>query len=67
MATTIRRIARVVLCVGVVAAAWTPPAKRALFTDVPTSAAREMTMTLRKLHLVRPDLILYPMTYEVLC
>lgn len=65
MATTIRRIVWVVLCAGTVAAAWTPPAQRADIRDVPAVATREMTM--RRLHLVRPDLIVYPMIHEILC
>ena len=55
-------VVRVVLIAAAMLAATlpTPPAS----SDAP---AVETALRLRKLHLVRPDLIPYPIAYEVVC
>jgi len=65
MPEAIRLIVWVVLGVCAAAGAGMLDEEDAGRTDVAASAAPEVG--LRRLHLVRPDLILYPMSYEVLC
>jgi hypothetical protein len=69
MYRTLRPLAQVATCVALLAAlvsaAPQAPASR---PDADTAAARlNMEVRLRKLHLVRPDLIPYPVAYEVYC
>ena len=64
----VRRVARLLVLVCVLAAGFGPteqgPASRAAEPTDPVAAAE---VRLRKLHLVRPDLIPYPIAYEVCC
>jgi hypothetical protein len=69
MYRTLRPIARLLGCVallaGLVSAA---PQSTVSHSDVDTATTRlNMEVRLRKLHLVRPDLIPYPLAYEVYC
>ena len=43
------------------------PARTPTNSNLDTTASTRYEVRLRKLHLVRPDLILYPIQYEVYC
>jgi hypothetical protein len=44
-----------------------PPARTPTTPEIETASSHRYEVRLRKLHLVRPDLILYPIQYEVYC
>ena len=70
-----RQMARLVMLVGLTFAASpgsvTRPARISATPSIPSltrlDALRPPEVRLRKLHLVRPDLIPYPIAYEVVC
>jgi len=69
MSRAVGKVARLVVLLAVVVTPFTPPTSGAA-----APAKGEMPMVgmypevrLRKLHLVRPDLIPYPIAYEVCC
>ena len=69
MLSPLRRVARLLVLVCVLAAGFGPsqvPASRDA-EPVDSAAAGVEVRALRKLHLVRPDLIPYPIAYEVCC
>ena len=60
-------VAGLLLC-AISPAQSTPPASRSANTSIAhTDFLRPPEVRLRKLHLVRPDLIPYPIEYEVVC
>lgn len=63
MASRLRNIARLLLLAGALLVTASPAPAPA--GDELMAAAQEVR--LRKLHLVRPDLIPFPMAYEVYC
>ncbi len=67
----LRRVARLLVLVWVLASGFGPaqaPSTRAAEPAVSGAAtAGAEARALRKLHLVRPDLIPYPIAYEVCC
>ena len=66
----LRRVARLLVLVCVLASGFGPsqePATRAADPAVSGEMSRVEVRALRKLHLVRPDLIPYPIAYEVCC
>jgi hypothetical protein len=65
MASVVRRLARL-LAVAFVIGATITPAQTPSAGQTPV-AGLYPEVRLRKLHLVRPDLILYPISYEVCC
>jgi hypothetical protein len=71
--TSRRPITRLLLLTGVALTALTassPSSKPAALTtvaDAQMDSIRPPEVRLRKLHLVRPDLIPYPIEYEVVC
>lgn len=69
MVSPLHRVARLLVLVCLLASGFAPterPTSRATPTaDEPI--ARTEVRALRKLHLVRPDLIPYPIAYEVCC
>ena len=69
MTAVARLVTRSLVLVGLLSAAITPPPQAAAPTA--SSAAEQAVVRaevrLRKLHLVRPDLIPYPIAYEVCC
>jgi hypothetical protein len=72
MASAVRSIGRFLLIVSILAII--SPAPSPARSSTPQSAAGEQPQAgmypevrLRKLHLVRPDLIPYPIAYEVCC
>ena len=70
MASPLRRVARLLVLVCCFAAGFGPAqgsATRAADPACPDAVARTEVRALRKLHLVRPDLIPYPIAYEVIC
>ena len=73
MTAATRLVTRLLVVVALLsAAAATPHAPRGGATVGDASATGEQAVTrsevrLRKLHLVRPDLIPYPIAYEVCC
>ena len=67
-------MARLVLLAGILFAATATPAASPICPATPDAGAqvrldslRPPEVRLRKLHLVRPDLIPYPLAYEVYC
>ncbi len=69
MLSPLRRVARLLVLVCVLASGFGPsqaPASRAA-DPLDSETARIEVRALRKLHLVRPDLIPYPIAYEVCC
>jgi hypothetical protein len=72
MATKIRRLISSALLICALAgsstlsAADAPAAPRSV-QSAPRLAYRPMEVRLRRLHLVRPDLIPYPIAYEIIC
>ena len=69
MTPVARFVTRSIVLVGLLSATVTPPARS---SDATPPAAGEQAVVraevrLRKLHLVRPDLIPYPIAYEVVC
>jgi hypothetical protein len=68
MTAVARLVTRVIVVVGLLAPSVTPPPHP---SDAASVAGEEATVRsevrLRKLHLVRPDLIPYPIAYEVCC
>ena len=68
MLSPLRRVARLLVLVCVLASGFGPSQVRATRGAEPAEAtARIEVRALRKLHLVRPDLIPYPLAYEVCC
>jgi len=70
MAPVVGKVARLVVLLAVIITPFTPPPASTSAKDI----KGEMPLTgmypevrLRKLHLVRPDLIPYPIAYEVCC
>ncbi|MGB7160592.1 MAG: hypothetical protein WBD40_21180 [Tepidisphaeraceae bacterium] len=71
----VRRVARLLVLVCVLAAGFGPTQDRASRSAAcdefsraePTDPVAAAEVRLRKLHLVRPDLIPYPIAYEVCC
>jgi hypothetical protein len=63
MASASRLFARLIVTAVLLIPA-TSPSPRASTGETPTAGAE---VRLRKLHLVRPDLIPYPIAYEVCC
>ena len=68
MTAVARLVTRVIVVVGLLTASVTPPPQS---SDAASVSGEEATVRsevrLRKLHLVRPDLIPYPIAYEVCC
>ena len=67
MLSQLRRSARSLVLVCVFASAFGPVRETACKVESPTDATASTEVRLRKLHLVRPDLIPYPIAYEVVC
>jgi hypothetical protein len=68
MLSPLRRVARLLVLVCVFASGFGPTGDAARREAVdPTDAVAGAEVRLRKLHLVRPDLIPYPIAYEVCC
>jgi hypothetical protein len=70
MLSSLRRVARLLVLVCVLASSFGPtqgPATRDVVAPTDDAIARTEVRALRKLHLVRPDLIPYPIAYEVCC
>jgi hypothetical protein len=69
MTSVARLVTRSILVVCLLATAITPPAHRTAddATIAGEAAVTRSEVRLRKLHLVRPDLIPYPIAYEVCC
>jgi len=71
MVSPLRRVARLLVLVCVFASGFGPTqaSRPAAATrgDEPTDPVAFQEVRLRKLHLVRPDLIPYPIAYEVVC
>jgi hypothetical protein len=69
MTAVARLVTRSLVLVSLLSAAITPPPQAA--TPAASSAGEQAVVRaevrLRKLHLVRPDLIPYPIAYEVVC
>ena len=63
---TLRFLASASLLMALVSAA-PRPTSPAINPQGEVAAARNVEVRLRKLHLVRPDLIPYPLAYEVYC
>ena len=63
----LRRVARLLVLVCVMASAFGPSEPAATRNQDPTDATAAAEVRLRKLHLVRPDLIPYPIAYEICC
>ena len=69
MTAVARLVTRCLVTVCLLSAAITPPPQISA-SDAPLSgeeATARSEVRLRKLHLVRPDLIPYPIAYEVCC
>ena len=68
MGPVVRKVARLVVLLAVVITPFTPPASSASLPkgEMPVTGMYP-EVRLRKLHLVRPDLIPYPIAYEVCC
>ena len=70
MGSAVRRVARLVVVVATLASACPAPsqptAREGIAGEQP-QAGLYPEVRLRKLHLVRPDLIPYPIAYEVCC
>ena len=62
----LRFFTRVALLIALAAASTPLPSTQPPATD-PSIASLPPEVRLRKLHLVRPDLIPYPIAYEVCC
>jgi hypothetical protein len=70
MARRVHRIARFVMvcCVGLAVSGLSPAGEqREPSATAGENATAATEVRLRKLHLVRPDLIPYPIAYEVCC
>ena len=69
MLSSLRRVARLLVLVCVVASGFAPSQASATRAAEPRDSelAGTEVRALRKLHLVRPDLIPYPIAYEVCC
>ena len=67
MLSQMRRLARSLVLVCVFASAFGPVREPAPKADRGTDSVAGAEVRLRKLHLVRPDLIPYPIAYEVIC
>ena len=68
MTAVARFVTRSIVLVGLLSATVTPPAPSSDATPVAgEQAVVRAEVRLRKLHLVRPDLIPYPIAYEVVC
>jgi hypothetical protein len=65
----IRFLSQAVAIALLLSAGTIPPTTSARTPSTPTlkTASTHYQVRLRKLHLVRPDLILYPIQYEVYC
>jgi len=64
----LRRVARLLVLVCVMASAFGPSSEPAATrSQDPIDATAAAEVRLRKLHLVRPDLIPYPIAYEICC
>jgi hypothetical protein len=62
-----RRFARLLVLACLFLAAAAPVERRATIESSGEGASAAGEVRLRKLHLVRPDLIPYPIAYEVCC
>ena len=67
MTTAFHRIARIAILLALVLASSQPPISKATPADAERISGLTPEVRLRKLHLVRPDLIPYPIAYEVCC
>jgi hypothetical protein len=67
MVSPLRRVARLLVLVCVFAAGFGPSGDSAARVGQPLDSVVSTEVRLRKLHLVRPDLIPYPIAYEVVC
>jgi hypothetical protein len=70
MTAVARLVTRSIVAACLLSSAITPPAQSAASDDAKAFGAQATMRTevrLRKLHLVRPDLIPYPIAYEVCC
>ncbi len=67
MSVLARLVARCVVIVCLLVPAPTPPQRSDASTGETPMAGMYPEVRLRKLHLVRPDLIPYPIAYEVCC
>ena len=65
--TPVRLITRLLLSVCLAAVVFIPQSSTATDNAGVTVAGSHMEVRLRKLHLVRPDLIPYPIAFEVCC
>jgi hypothetical protein len=65
----IRFLSRAAACLLLCTAGMIPPASPARTPASPsmTTVSNRYEVRLRKLHLVRPDLILYPIQFDVYC
>ena len=66
MWSSLPRVARL-LVVACLLSALAPVQERSVVDAAGEGAAAAVEVRLRKLHLVRPDLIPYPIAYEVCC
>lgn len=67
MLSPLRRLARSLVLVCVFASGFGPVREPATRVDGAIDSVAGTEVRLRKLHLVRPDLIPYPIAYEVIC
>ena len=69
MTAVARLVTRCIVIVCLLSAAITPPPQVSDAANLTTGeeATTRSEVRLRKLHLVRPDLIPYPIAYEVCC
>ena len=68
MGRSLRQLSRVFLLAStLLAGGLIPNNKAATAVEEPGVVSAMPEVRLRKLHLVRPDLILYPIAYEVVC
>ena len=70
MTAVARLVTRVIVVVCLLSAVLTPPPHASADANVTGAGEQPIARTevrLRKLHLVRPDLIPYPIAYEVCC
>ena len=70
MTAVARLVTRLIVVVCLLSAAITPHEQPAAASDANATGEQAITRSevrLRKLHLVRPDLIPYPIAYEVCC
>ena len=67
MTLVVRRVTRLLVVLCLAAAPFTPPTQAPAIAGETPVAGLYPEVRLRKLHLVRPDLIPYPIAFEVCC